>query len=454
MQTTESDLALSPPPRRPPVSAVVLLLYNMVYLVAFLFYLPMFGWRMLWDRSYRRGIRQRMGYVTRDSDGPVLWIHGVSVGEVKAAEPLVRALKQELPGVGIVVSSTTPTGAGLAKRIYPDEQVFYYPLDFGPFPGRALDNIRPIGVLLVELELWPNFLHAAEQRDVPVAVVNGRISKRSFKGYRMVRRLLPQHDRINLFCVQNQTYARRVEDLGVNPAKIKKTGNLKYDCLHVRKDPVVRDPGLVELLALEPDELVLVGGSTHDGEEATLGEIALALEPELGRPIRLVVAPRHPERVNAAGDGLRRVLKHHGSSRSVIRLTEQRKGGVAPGGAWLIVDTIGELDAVYSLADAVFVGGSLVRHGGQNMLEPVALGKPTLFGPHVWNFQTDVELLRAGDGVVQVQDADGLHRELRRLLSDESAARELARKGQEVVRANQGAVNRTLAGVLEILRRE
>ncbi|MFQ5505933.1 MAG: 3-deoxy-D-manno-octulosonic acid transferase, partial [Planctomycetota bacterium] len=227
------------PPVRPPVSAAVLLLYNAIYLIGFCLYLPLFLWKVLGDRSYRSGMRQRMGHVPVPPSFPVVWVHGVSVGEVKAAEPLVHALEQERPELSFVISSTTPTGYRVACRLYGEERVIYYPIDFGPFPGRALDRIHPVCILLVELELWPNLLHAAERRGVPVAVVNGRISRRSFRGYNLVRRLLPQLDRIDVFCVQNRTYGERLQSLGVRSDAIFTTGNLKYDCLPVRSEGVV-----------------------------------------------------------------------------------------------------------------------------------------------------------------------------------------------------------------------
>lgn len=441
---------------RPPVSFGMLLLYNSIFLVVFLFYSPFAMWKLIRAKSLFRGLNERLGAVKRMDGRTVIWIHGVSVGEVKAAQPIVRALCKEFPQLSVVVSSTTPTGRAEAQRLYPDAQVIYYPLDFGPFPGRALDRIRPVCILLMELELWPNFLNAAERRSCPVAVVNGRISMRSFKGYKLVYRLLPQLDRIDLFCVQVSTYAERLRDLGVPENKIFTTGNLKYDAIDVHEAGVSPDPDLVHLLGIDKDELVLVAGSTHHDEEYRIARLMLSLEKRLGRQLRLVVAPRHAnERGFAVSEDLRRAIRGEGlvKKHQVTMLTEQRKlGKPVHGRPWVVVDTIGELERVYSFATAVFVGGSLIPHGGQNMLEPVALGKPTLFGPHVSNFQADVDLLLAGRGVIQVATEGELEDKLFWLFSNPEEARELVRRAQRVLLANQGATERTQTAVLALLR--
>lgn len=439
---------------RGPVARPLLWIYNVVYLFGLACYLPLFLWRMVWDRSYREGIGERCGSVVPSKSDNVIWVHGVSVGEVKAAAPLVEALRASLPSVEVVVSSTTPTGRRVASRLFPTCRVVYYPLDFWRFPARALDRVRPRCVLLVELELWPNFLHAAEQRQVPVAVVNGRISEKSWRGYRRVSWLLPQLDRIDLFAVQNDTYAKRLADLGVSVDKIHVAGNIKYDCLTINEEPVAPDAEFARLLGGAP-AAVIVGGSTHAGEERMLARVAICLERRLDREVRLIVAPRHPDRSGSAIDDVRRELREHGrdGAHGVVRLTAERQRGAPSGRAdWLVVDTIGDLEKAYSMADVVFVGGSFAKHGGQNMLEPVSLGKPTVFGPHVWNFRADVDLLLAGKGVLQVEDEDGLEQTLTFLLSHPVEARALVKRAQEVLRAMKGATERTVRLVMELLQ--
>jgi len=442
---------------RPPVSAALRHLYNLVFLLGLLGYLPLLFWRMLVDPTYRQGIGQRSGRVPPSPKGrPVVWVHGVSVGEVKAAVPLVESLRRKFPELLVRISATTPTGAKVARKIFGEDRVFLFPLDFGGFPGRSLDRVRPICLILVELELWPNILLAAEKRGVPVAVVNGRISERSFKGYRFVHRLLPQLDRIDVFCVQNRTYADRLERLGVAEDRILITGNLKYDGLEIPADPPAPDPEFWRVLGIREGETILVCGSIHPGEELPLARAALALERRSKARFRLILVPRHPEKSPGILRRLRRVLRKEtgsGSQHRVRRWTERRPTETLPPGTWLLLDTIGDLARAYSLADLVFVGGSFVHHGGQNMLEPVALHKPTLFGPHVWNFQVDVDLLLEGEGVRMVRDEGELEEALLFLYGNPSEASAMAERGVSVLRRHRGATARTLERLLPILRR-
>jgi len=436
----------------------VLLLYQLVFLMGIVGYLPIFLWRLLGDPTYRKGLSQRFGRLDRFSAGggdqPVLWVHGVSVGEVRGAKPLVERLEKEFPDHRVLVSATTPTGARVARRIYGEDRVFFFPLDFGSFPRRALDTLRPRAVLLMELEIWPNFLDTAERRGVPVMVVNGRISERSFKGYRLVRKLLPQFDRIDLFCVQNQTYATRLASLGVSQDRIRQTGNLKYDGLEIAAEAPPKDPALSSLLGIKEGEIVIVGGSTHAEEETALGGVAVEVERRTGRPVRLVVAPRHPERGASVAKDLVRILKGEDRLKHpVLRLTHVREGKEeVPPGSWLVADTIGELLRIYTLADLVFVGGSLVSHGGQNMLEPLALRKPTIVGPHVWNFRVDVDLFLDVGGLIQVQSEKELLKEAVSLLGSKEKAKDLVDRAGSILLENKGATERTFSEILPLLR--
>lgn len=436
------------------MSRVLLAFYNVVFLIGLCCYMPLFLWRMIGDRSYRRGLLERTGRVPESKTSKVLWIHGVSVGEVKAAAPLVALLRQLAPEVEIVISVTTPTGANVARGLFPDLRIIFYPLDFGRFPARSLDRVRPQAVLLMELELWPNFLNAAERRGIPIIVVNGRISERSYRGYKRVRRLLPQLDRIDLFAVQNETYAERLEALGVAPHRISITGNVKYDRLAVADAGVPRDPEFDAWLALRPGERVIVAGSTHADEEARLARVLLDVESRLGVTLRFVVTPRHPERSAAVVDDVQRVVEAGTSPRRVLRLTELRGGRRRSSSArsWIVVDTIGELEKAYSVADVVFVGGSLVAHGGQNMLEPVALGKPTIVGPHVQNFADDVRNLLEVGGLVKVESEAELGDRVLGLLQHPEEGERLVTQGLRVLAAGRGATRRSYAEVQRILR--
>ena len=420
-------------------------IYQPVFLLAFLVYSPVLLWRIAFDRRYRKGFRERMGFVPRHrGDRPVVWIHGVSVGEVKAASNFIAQLRRQRPDLQLVVSATTPNGHLVARQEYKDLPVVFYPLDFGRFPARAIERIRPRCVLLMELEIWPNFLQAARKRSVPVAVINGRISERTFKGYRLARGLLPQLDLISSYCVQDRAYQKRLLDLGVDPARVHVTGNMKYDSVVMGMN---QDAARHLRPWLAPaGQLVLVAGSTHADEELWVYEALQAAAQGLAAGVRAVLVPRHPERAAAIAEQL------VAAGAEVVRWSSC--GEVLPplvAGAVVLVDTIGQLQRFYVACDLAFVGGSLIPHGGQNMLEPAAQGRATVFGPHTTNFRRDVELLLAADAVVQVADRTALVAALRQLLRDAGRRAELGANAQRVIAENQGATARTLeltAGLL------
>jgi len=412
-------------------------LYQLVYLLGFLGYAPVLLWRGLFDRRYRRGFRQRMGYTDIErSGGDVVWIHGVSVGEVKAANNIIARLREARPDLQIVLSATTPNGHEVARLEHPDLEVVFYPLDFGGFPGRSLDRIRPRCVLLMELEIWPNFLLAAARRDIPVAVINGRISERTFRGYRRARALLPQLDMIHAYCVQDAVYRARLLDLGVGAECVFVTGNMKYDSV-IMGEHADRADQLRDWLASD-GRLVLVAGSTHAPEEIWLCEEIDRVGIDRNR-MRVVLVPRHPERAGSVCDVVQQL------GRWPVRWSESREGSLPlRDDAVLVVDTIGQLQRFYAACDLAFVGGSLIPHGGQNMLEPAAQGLAVLFGPYTANFSTDVEVLLRADAAVQVADRDELGRRLLELAGDPASRARLGDAARRVINDNQGATRRTL----------
>jgi 3-deoxy-D-manno-octulosonic-acid transferase len=296
----------------------------------------------------------------------------------------------------------------------------------------------------MELEIWPNFLQAARKRNIPVAVINGRISERTFKGYRMARGLLPQLDLISKYCVQDRAYQRRLLDLGVDRARVFVTGNMKYDSVdmgeHAEAAAQLR-PWLSPV-----GERVLVAGSTHDDEESVVLGVVQAIRSRLSLGVRVVLVPRHPERAPAICEMVQQkglpIVRWSDAADTLPPLCED---------AVVVVDTIGQLQRFYAACDVAFVGGSLVPHGGQNMLEPAALGRATLFGPHTANFRRDVELLLAADAVSQVPDRAGFEIVLERLLGNEEECRQLGERAREVITANQGATARTLDLVVDLL---
>jgi 3-deoxy-D-manno-octulosonic-acid transferase len=394
-------------------------------------------------RRHLSGIEERLGNCARrDGSRPCIWIHGVSVGEIRAAATLVEALERELPEFEIVLSTTTGTGQDVARRTYPDHRVFYFPLDFSWSVGRVFNAIRPDLVVLVELEIWPNFLQEAHRRRVPVALINGRITEKSYRGYRLVRGwLFDPIGKIGTFCVQTERYAQRFLNLGIPAKQIHVTGSVKYDQIQEQRvDPVAVRADL----GVAPEAVILMGGSTHPSEEEALLQTYLelrSLRPEL----RLILVPRHTERTQEVVGQIR------DAGLQPVRRTERRDGvGLGPlgGDQVLLVDTVGELGNLYAAADLVFVGGSLIPHGGQNMLEPIMYGKPTLFGSHCQNFREPVERLLAAEGARQVAGPRELLDVLRGWLSDPEAADATGARGREALTAAQGATQRTV----EIIR--
>ncbi|RMG09229.1 MAG: 3-deoxy-D-manno-octulosonic acid transferase, partial [Planctomycetota bacterium] len=381
----------------------------------------------------------------RRSRRPCVWIHGVSVGEIRSAASLVSELERELPGYEVVLSTTTGTGQEVARRLYGGRRVFYFPIDFSWSVRRVFEAIRPSLVILVELEIWPNFLQEAQRRRVPVVLVNGRITEKSYRGYRLVRGwLFDPIGKIGTFCVQTERYAERFRRLGIPAQSIHVTGSVKYDEL----EPEEVAPGAVrEELGLDAGETVLMGGSTHPGEERLLHAAYRQLRAEHPR-LRLVLVPRHTERADEVAGALER------AGERVVRRTDQRAldgDGRLPQGTVLLVDTVGELGRLYAAADLVFVGGSLIPHGGQNMLEPVMHGKPTLFGPHVQNFREPVERLLAARGARQVSDGSELARALGELLASPDEAAALGRRGRGALLAARGATARTVRIIKDFL---
>jgi 3-deoxy-D-manno-octulosonic-acid transferase len=413
------------------------ILYSLLLTVGALVALPWFLWKGRSSGKYLRTFRERMGrlpvYLNVDGDRSI-WIHAVSVGEVLAARPLVPVLRERFPRHRLFLSTTTMTGNEVARKsVRGVDGLFYAPFDF-PHPVRsALDVLNPSLLVLVETELWPNLIHEARRRGTRVALVNGRLSSRSFPRYRRVKRLLrPVLSEVDLFLMQGEVHAERARDLGAPPERVQVTGNLKYDAVEPGRLP----ERLARLIqgGAEPRPL-WVAGSTVGGEE----ELVLAAFHRVRERVpraRLLVAPRHPERfasvaplVEAAGF---RCLR-----RSALDPLAWRDGEV------LLLDSLGELAQVYALASVVFVGGSLVPAGGHNILEPAVAGRAVVVGPHMENFQEIAEQFRGEGALVQVASPDELAREVSALLVDPERRRGLGERARALVSRNRGAVSRT-----------
>ncbi len=428
-------------PGRGLLAVLLYALYDAAWILALVLPAPVWALRSLFDRRFRTMAAARLGAGLPPARAPGararILVHGVSVGEVKAAQALVRELAAERPDLELVVSTVTATGFDVARQLYPNATVVRFPFDLSPIVRRFLRRIDACCAVLVELEVWPSFLREANRAGVPIAVVNGRITQRSYRRYRWFRRLLPQFARISLFCVQDDEYGARFRALGADPDRVLITGNVKADGLRTGPREIPHE--LARLVAAAPGQRVVVAGSTHASEEAALVRAWRASFPRE----RLVLVPRHPERAAAL------VRELAGAGADAQLLTRLRAGEAPDPARPLLVDTIGELEKVYALSDLVFVGGSLVPHGGQNMLEPAAQGRAVVFGPHVHNFQQEALLLEKAGAAVRVPGEARLGETLAALLADADRRAEMGAAGRGAVEGQKGATALTLAALRE-----
>lgn len=420
-------------------------LLDLLYAALLLAVTPLLAWRSLRTGRYRRGWREKLwGSLTpRKSTGPCVWFHAVSVGEVVLLEPVIRLLETTCPAVEVVVSTTTDTGMDVASAKYAPRRVFYCPLDFSWACRRAVRRIQPDLLVLAELELWPNLILAAREAGAGVGVINGRLSARSFRGYRklgpLIRGLLAQ---LQLIAVQNDEYARRFEALGATPAQLRLTGSVKFDGAQTdRLNPRTR--ALRALAALSPQDIVFLAGSTQAPEERLALEAFERLADRFPR-LKLVLVPRHPERFREVAA----LLDARGCD-WVARSRLPAVAGSVP--RVILVDAMGELGAWWGTAQIAFVGGSLGSRGGQNMIEPAAYGAAVSFGPQTRNFRQVVDLLLASDAATVVPDGAALSAFVERCLEQPAWARAQGARARQVVLAQQGAVGRTVDALRELL---
>lgn len=416
------------------------LAYNFLLYLGALLLLPWAAWRCLRHRDFRRAFPARLGWApgTPAADPPPLLLHGVSVGEVKALRPLVRLLQARHPGLPLAISSSTPGGLAIARATYPDIPVHAYPVDLPGATRRFLQRVRPRAVVLAELEIWPNFLHGCHSQGIPVAIVNGRITENSVRGYRRVQRWLPRFDRVAVYCVQNERYAASFRALEVPPERVVVTGNLKYDNLPTElEDRAYRASPWPRWSAGHP---WLVWASTHAPEEEELARAWAGAPARAGAVVALV--PRHPRRADGIQEQLERWLPG-----AVLRRSALAPDAAVPAGSVLLVDTFGELELVLRAARAAFVGGSLAAHGGQNVLEAAALGLPVVVGPHTANFAEECELLQQAGGLRRASSASEVVECLSGWLADPQAAGAAGAAGAGVLASRRGAAESTLAAL-------
>jgi 3-deoxy-D-manno-octulosonic-acid transferase len=414
-------------------------LVDIMYLLALVGTSPVWVYRMLRHGRYRSGPAERLlGSVpVRYGRQPIIWIHGVSLGEVNAARMLVAELHRQLPDYQVVISSTTDTGMTAARKLFtPDHWVFQWPIDFSWAVGRALNRLRPSLVVLMEGEAWPNFLSACKRRKIPAAIVNGRLG--ATKGYPRYKKMGPLarslFGKLTAVGAQTEEYAEMFRSLGVPAEGACVTGMLKYDTAELDR-PEADKATLASALGLYSDSRLVVAGGTGDGEEAQLlthWPAIRAAHPNA----RLAIVPRKPERF----DEVARLIAKAGFT--VLRRSDATPEMTHNADAIILGDTMGELKTFYALAEVVFVGRSLASMGGSDMIEAAALGKPTAFGPHTYNFPQADDLV--AHGCVRVADVSELASVLSGWLADPTSASVAGKNAQEYVISQQGATKRNV----------
>lgn len=419
------------------------LAYSLLLSLGLVVLIPHFFFQALAHGKYVAGLRQRLGSVPTVNGKPVIWLHCVSVGETQAARPLAKRLKHQFPEHDLVVSTTTLTGQHLARDVFRNDAVsiFYFPFDWRWTVRRALKAVNPAVVLIMETELWPNFLRECKTRRIPVAVVNGRISRQSYRRYRLIKTFLRRVlSSLSIAVMQSETDAQRLEELGMPKDKLFTAGNLKFDA-----EPGGELTGKTEELrrrfAFQSNAPLILCASTHAPEEQIMVESIQKLRQK--QPVRLMLAPRHPERFNEVASLLQK------SGLTWTRRTNLPHANDA-NVTVVLLDTIGELPATYALADIVFVGGSIVDKGGHNVLEPAAAGATVVTGAHTHNFHAIVELMNEAGALVQLPPleaaaaSDEIAYVFEKLLASPTGRDELGRRAKQLITANQGAADRTM----------
>jgi 3-deoxy-D-manno-octulosonic-acid transferase len=415
---------------------------------------PVVLYRAVRHKRYHSGWAQRFGNITRKQpEKKCIWLHAVSVGEVNATKTIVEELEKRFGDYEIVISTTTDTGFARASALFGSSHtVTYFPFDFSPVMHRAFREIRPAICLLMELEVWPNLVRIAEQQNIPVVVVNGRITERSFAGYKKIKPIAEKtFGKVSLILAQTEEYARRFKQVGAVEEKVIVTSSLKYDTAQITERVEGADALAAELEI--GDEKLWVAGGTGNNEEKILLDVYQSLKQQNSfKDLRLAIVPRKPERFNEVAE----LIKQNGFD--LIRYSDVKNEGKQSSifnlqsSIVILGDTMGDLRKFYSLATVIFVGRSLVPMGGSDMVEAAALGKPVLFGPHTTNFKQAVDALLEGNGAIMVKDKQELLDTLQKCLNEPDFTEKIARNGQEVIKKNQGATQKTIDQIAKLLR--
>lgn len=420
------------------------IIYDLVFLIFVLAQLPFYIIR----RKFHSGFLIRLGF-SLGAIGRILggrrpiWIHAVSVGEVQAVKLLIERLRSQYPDKPILISTVTATGNKIAKEISgKDTIVFYLPLDFSFIVRKVVGIINPCLFVIAETEIWPNLINCLHKRNIPIVTVNGRISDGSFYGYGLIRFLLKNIlNKINVFCVQTKTDASRLVALGLNEKRVAITGNMKFDNAdYLSKKSQEEADRYKTLLKLKPQDKILVAASTHKGEEELILDIYKNIYKDFPQ-VKLLLAPRHPERAKEISELI--LLKgRHYQSVFISNIASYSMNSILE--PIFILDIMGTLNYFYGLADIVFVGGSLIKKGGHNILEPASFAKPIIFGPFMFNFRDIAKLFLLNKAAISVRNKTELKEGVEFLLLNPKEAAALGNRAKELVFNNRGATERNL----------
>jgi len=407
---------------------------------------PYFLCKLVFTKKHRMSLSQRFGKLPQSlmADGKSVWIHAVSVGEVAAAMPFIDEFRKAFPDYRILLSTVTATGNQFAKKIKNIDGLFFFPFDYSFAVKKAIAHISPNIFITFETEIWPNFLKSAQDMNIPCILINGRISPDSFKHYKKTKFFFKHIlKNFSAFCMQTEQDRTRILELGAEKRKVSVTGNTKFDALVSKEENTDIKNKFTKIFGIEENDKVMIAGSTHQGEEEKVLDAFEYIRQKVSN-VLLILAPRHPERFQE----VTKLLKDRNMNyalRSTLDKIKRDKQQV------VILDTIGELSKLYTIADVVFIGGSLVPTGGHNVIEPASLGKPVVFGPYMYNFTESAKLLLEGKGAIQVPNGVELMDNLLKLVLNSEYAKQMGDTAKRIVHEKKGASKRNLEIISEFL---
>ncbi len=434
-------------------------LYNLILIFLVFFSFPFWGIKMIFSSEWREGIGQRFGFLSSKikrrikKEEEYFWVHASSVGEAKIASALIKEMRKKFPYCNLLISSMTPMGVQILRDLYPNEIVVFVPLDLKGCIKRILKCFRIKILILVETEIWPNLVSLVKKQRAKIIIVNGRISDKSFKKYKFFKLWVKKAlFFIDVFSMQSEKYADRIIFLGAEKMKVKITGNIKYDGVLSEQIINQKNKDIYREFSFSEKDLIWVAGSTRSGEERIIIDVyKQILKKHSG--LKLIIAPRHLERIAY----LENLLEKESFSFIKKSTLSSKMNSLKNGQRFsspidvLVLDTMGELIKAYSIATVVFVGGSMVKIGGHNILEPASLGKPVLFGPYMQNFKEPACLLKEREGAIQVKNEEELEKHILHLLSNFPLLSQMGKNAGKAVLSGQGATLKNLelaAGLL------